>query len=147
VFSSEVRLAGQSFLKMRGRIKRHIEQRTTMLAGVSHDLRTPLTRLKLHLAMQKSSEDNEAAKQDLKDMELMLDGYLDFARGLADEASQQVNVKSYLSDIILKQDNECIEGVGLGLSIARDITQIHGGTLRLDESDMGGLKAIIRLPR
>jgi len=225
--ASEVRLAGQSFLKMRGRIKRHIEQRTTMLAGVSHDLRTPLTRLKLHLAMQKSSEDNEAAKQDLKDMELMLDGYLDFARGLADEASQQVNVKSYLSDIILKQDNECvelkcpddilsslrtqsferaitnlisnaikygkkccvkvkqdeqhiyfnveddgpgipperrreafkafqrldtarnqnIEGVGLGLSIARDITQIHGGTLRLDESDMGGLKAIIRLPR
>jgi len=225
--ASEVRLAGQSFLKMRGRIKRHIEQRTTMLAGVSHDLRTPLTRLKLHLAMQKSSKENEEAKQDLKDMELMLDGYLDFARGLADEASLQVNVKSYLSDIISKQDdqnielicvddilasirpqsferaitnlisnavkygelcrviisqdeqhiyfnieddgpgipaerrseafkafqrldtarNQNIEGVGLGLSIARDISQMHGGRLRLDESSMGGLKAIIRLPR
>ena len=91
--ASEVRLAGQSFLKMRGRIKRHIEQRTTMLAGVSHDLRTPLTRLKLHHAMQKPSEDNDAARQDLRDMESMLDGYLDFARGLTGENANNVDVK------------------------------------------------------
>lgn len=224
--ASEVRLAGQSFLKMRGRIRRHIEQRTTMLAGVSHDLRTPLTRLKLHLAMQEKSDENEAARQDIKDMESMLDGYLDFARGLEGEGTQSVEMKEFLSDVILKMAepqakliadeeitadirpqaleravmnllsnaqkyaencrvsltqnesnvfiaveddgpgipaekrgeafkafqrldtarNQNIEGVGLGLSIARDIVQIHGGALRLEDSEMGGLKALIRLP-
>jgi two-component system osmolarity sensor histidine kinase EnvZ len=224
--ASEVRLAGQSFLKMRGRIRRHIEQRTTMLAGVSHDLRTPLTRLKLHLAMQDKSEENEAARQDIKDMESMLDGYLDFARGLEGEGTETVQMKTFLADLIAKMPdpqatliaedeitadirpqaleravmnllsnarkyaencrvsltqneanifiaveddgpgipedkrgdafkafqrldmarNQNIEGVGLGLSIARDIAQIHGGALRLEDSDMGGLKALIRLP-
>ena len=61
--ASEVRMAGQSFLKMRRRLRRHIEQRTLMLAGVSHDLRTPLTRLKLQLAMQEDSEDTRAARK------------------------------------------------------------------------------------
>ncbi len=224
--ASEVRLAGQSFLKMRGRIRRHIEQRTTMLAGVSHDLRTPLTRLKLYLAMQDSSEDNQAARQDIKDMEAMLDGYLDFARGLEGESTESVHMKAFLSNLISKcprphpaliaiddiianirpqaleraimnllsnaqkyaknsqltlsevgnsiyisvEDdgpgipeaqreealkafqrldgarNQNIDGVGLGLSIARDIAQIHGGDLRLEESELGGLKARLRLP-
>ena len=100
--ASEVRLAGQSFLKMRGRIRRHIEQRTTMLAGVSHDLRTPLTRLKLHLAMQEKSDENEAARQDIKDMESMLDGYLDFARGLEGEGTESVKLKAFMSGVISK---------------------------------------------
>jgi len=79
--AAEVRLAGQSFLKMRGRLKRFIDQRAVFLAGVSHDLRTPLTRLKLFLALQDETEDVSAAKRDVKDMETMLNGYLDFARG------------------------------------------------------------------
>ena len=100
--ASEVRLAGQSFLKMRGRIKRHIEQRTIMLAGVSHDLKTPLTRLKLHLSMQHNSEENKAAKQDIKDMESMLEAYLDFARGLEGEALEAINIYNFIQKLVTK---------------------------------------------
>jgi two-component system osmolarity sensor histidine kinase EnvZ len=78
--ASEVRLAGSAFLDMRQRIERHIEQRTLMLSGVSHDLRTPLTRLKLGLSMIESDEEVEAMKRDVEDMERMLDTFLDFAR-------------------------------------------------------------------
>ncbi len=78
----EVRAAGSAFLDMRARIERHIEQRTLMLSGVSHDLRTPLTRLKLGLAMM---EDEEAGPllDDLGEMERMLDEFLSFAKGAA----------------------------------------------------------------
>lgn len=100
--ASEVRLAGQSFLKMRGRIKRYIDQRTVFLAGVSHDLRTPLTRLKLHFAMQDDSEDTRAAKADLQDMENMLEGYLDFARGVTGEASSKHALRGFLTAMIEK---------------------------------------------
>ena len=102
--AAEVRLAGQSFLKMRQRISRFMDQRTTFLAGVSHDLRTPLTRLNLHLAMQEDNEDNRAARADLKDMESMLNGYLDFARGLTDEESSITDLESFLRDLIEKSD-------------------------------------------
>jgi len=224
--ASEVRRAGQSFLKMRSRIQRHMEQRAMMLAGVSHDLRTPLTRLKLQLAMQDDTEETRAAKADLKDMESMLNGYLDFARGLGREKLETVNLSKYLLDVsqgqsvILDQNNippdveisirpktlqraihnlisngvkyangstisanklsdrlqifvddagpgiseenredafrmfnrldsarsQNIEGVGLGLAIARDIAQLHGGSLVLEDSPLGGLRAIITLP-
>ena len=100
--ASEVRLAGHSFLKMRQRIKRHIDQRTVFLAGVSHDLRTPLTRLKLHLALQDESDETEAAKADIKDMERMLDGYIDFAKGLSGETSERMNLADFLKTIIEK---------------------------------------------
>jgi len=136
--ASEVRLAGQSFLKMRGRIRRHIEQRTTMLAGVSHDLRTPLTRLKLHLAMQKESHDNESAKQDLRDMESMLDGYLDFARGLTGESATNIDVKLYIQDIVFKSNFEntdivCEKDVKASLraqSFERAITNLISNALK-----------------
>ena len=225
--ASEVRLAGQSFLKMRQRIRRYIDQRTLFLAGVSHDLRTPLTRLKLHLAMQNEDEDVLAAKRDLNDMENMLNGYLDFVRGVEDEPLKSVKHETYFRDIVdeyqdpqlqlildgnvtdirlktilfkralnnlidnarkyaskitltIEQDetshliyiedngpgipaaqyseamrpfqrldtarNQNIKGTGLGLSISRDILQNHGGTLRLDKSEAGGLKVILRLP-
>jgi two-component system, OmpR family, osmolarity sensor histidine kinase EnvZ len=78
--ASEVRQAGSAFLDMRHRIERHIEQRTLMLSGVSHDLRTPLTRLKLGLSMIDGDEEVEAMKRDVNDMERMLDTFLDFAR-------------------------------------------------------------------
>lgn len=224
--ASEVRLAGQSFLKMRGRIKRYVDQRTVFLAGVSHDLRTPLTRLKLHMAMQDAGPDTDAAKADIKDMENMLDGYIDFARGLTGETARRMslieftegvvekftdpkprlvtegdpvaalkpvameralsnllsNARKYASrckitvtdvggaHIIIEDDgpgipddqydaalkpfnrldpsrNQNTDGVGLGLSITRDIIQSHGGRLSLSRSDMGGLKVTISLPQ
>ena len=98
--AAEVRQASRAFLNMRDRIGKHIEQRTILLAGVSHDLRTPLTRLKLHLAMAEDNEDTRAAKQDLTDMEQMLDGYLDFARGLSGEEMMDTNVSALVEQII-----------------------------------------------
>ncbi|WP_424969012.1 ATP-binding protein [Dinoroseobacter sp. S76] len=76
----EVRAAGQSFLDMRTRIERQIEQRTMMLSGVSHDLRTPLTRMQLELSMLPPSPEVEALERDVKDMSRLLNTFLDFAR-------------------------------------------------------------------
>jgi len=228
--ATEVRQAGHAFLEMRGRIGRHIDQRTTLLAGVSHDLRTPLTRLKLHLALESDSAETQAARRDITDMENMLDGYLDFARDMSEEDMQMTNLDELLKDIIGK-DSENItvsttgnlsinvrktaikrafsnlignavtygtkvkihvrrgiehihltiddnghgipaaqrldalkpfirldparnqntngvghSGVGLGLSIANDIIQAHGGTLTLDDSPLGGLRCTVTIP-
>ena len=82
----EVRAAGNAFLDMRARIERQIEQRTLMLSGVSHDMRTPLTRLKLGLSMLEDDE-REPLAQDVEDMERLLDEFLDFVRG-ASEAGE-----------------------------------------------------------
>ncbi|MCA8880702.1 MAG: HAMP domain-containing protein [Rhodobacteraceae bacterium] len=79
--ATEVRSAGQAFLDMRARIERHIEQRTLMLSGVSHDLRTPLTRLKLELSMLDPSDETEAMLKDVQDMERLVGEFLNFARG------------------------------------------------------------------
>jgi len=77
----EVRAAGAAFVNMRARIERQIEQRTRMLSGVSHDLRTPLTRMKLALAMSEDTAELQEIASDVDEMELMLEGFLDFARG------------------------------------------------------------------
>lgn len=79
--ATEVRQAGQSFIDMRDRIERQIEQRTLMLSGVSHDLRTPLTRLKLGLSLIGPDPETEALIRDVDDMEAMLEEFLAFARG------------------------------------------------------------------
>lgn len=92
----EVRRAGQSFLRMRQRIRRHLDQRTLMLAGVSHDLRTPLTRLKLALSMAETKDDMEAAKRDLDEMEAMLSAYLDFAHGAGEGAPVSLQLDEFL---------------------------------------------------
>ncbi|GGG60116.1 two-component sensor histidine kinase [Salipiger pallidus] len=76
----EVRAAGSAFLDMRNRIERQIEQRTMMLSGVSHDLRTPITRLRLGLSML-DDEDREPLERDVEDMQRLIDAFLDFARG------------------------------------------------------------------
>lgn len=226
----EVRQAGEAFIKMKERIKRQISQRTEMLAGVSHDLRTPLTRLKLQISMMGDSSDIHEMKKDISDMEKMIDGYLNFVRGDGQEKSVRVVLDEMLHDIaiaarregcavdldlnnmnyslmlraldfkraitnivsnavkhadhiwitlekeeqheikIIIEDNgpgieqEKFEevfrpfyridssrnqetgGVGLGLSIARDIVHAHGGELELQKSPHGGLAVHIILP-
>lgn len=226
--ATEVRQAAHAFLEMRARIRRHLEQRTALLAGVGHDLRTPLTRLRLQLALMPDSPEREDAKRDLKAMEDMLDEYLDFARGQTVEETEPtdlgqlaaqvietlghldaeldfVSEENLVSDVrtstvqralsnlienaasfgdrvsislrrtrqrveIIVDDNgpgipkdqydEALKpfsrldesrnqnrkGVGLGLAIARDVARSHGGELRLDESPLGGLRAILSLP-
>ena len=224
----EVRRAASAFLDMRGRIKRSMEQRTQLLAGVSHDLRTPLTRLRLQLALMPESAEREAARRDLADMEVALDEYLAFARGqagedasaldltalcetLADDAAREgVDLELDLEDGLVVRARESAlkralanlvsnaaahadtvrlsahrtgaridikvedngpgipvdqreeafkpfsrldparnanrKGVGLGLAIARDTLRAHGGELRLEDSDLGGLRARVSLP-
>jgi two-component system osmolarity sensor histidine kinase EnvZ len=222
--ATEVRAAGTAFVDMRNRIERHIEQRTLMLAGVSHDLRTPLTRLKLALSMAETKEDIDAARRDLDEMEAMLSGYLDFARGAGEGAPDVLDLDAFIqgvaeeegipaitqadveiearpqqlrraivnlvnnarkyardpglvtettdSHVLIHVDDagkgiaadqreavlqpfarldeartQNVEGVGLGLAVARDIAQLHGGRLRLEDSPQGGLRATIQLPR
>lgn len=231
--AKEVRQAAQAFLEMRERIKRQIRQRTDMLSGVSHDLRTPLTRLKLQLAMLPENDDTKtdihAMQNDIQAMERMIQAYLDFAKDETMERSMRCNLIDILNqsvedarrqglhvthdreqdalvmslrpqairrvfanllenarlyagqvwltvnhlsrsvEIILDDDgpgipedayedvfkpfhrvdpsrNQNIEGTGLGMTIARDIVQAHGGTISLGKSPFGGLHITIWLP-
>ena len=227
----EVKAAGNAFLEMRNRIERHIEQRTMILSGVSHDLRTPLTRLKLGISLL-DNDDKEALERDLEEMGLMLDEFLTFAKAQDNEKSnfelltvssildslrtdyQRSNAKLHVANNITAEsylmrpslirraldniignalrygtlanlkvtiDNEHINfiveddgpgiptemrpealkpfsrldparnqdkgmGVGLGLPIASDIAQAHGGSLTLLKSDKyGGLRAEFKI--
>jgi two-component system osmolarity sensor histidine kinase EnvZ len=90
--ASEVRRAAEAFLLMRERLDRYLQQRTEMLAGVSHDLKTPLTRIRLQLALLKPSRDIDAMRDDVTQMETMLSEYLDFARGGAGEQASIVDL-------------------------------------------------------
>jgi len=224
----EVRQAASAFLAMRERIRRQITQRTEMLAGVSHDLRTPLTRMKLQLALLREQEGLGELEADIIEMERMLEAYLAFARGEGAERPIDVSVADLLDDvvdgahrqggriefvrhadvtiplrpnafkrsvtnlienamryadqvkveielqpgqvrIIVEDDGPGVPedkrdevfrpfyrlddsrnpetgGVGLGLSIARDVIRGHGGEIELTDSEMGGLKAVVVLP-
>lgn len=228
--SVEVRKAGVAFNKMKERIKRQISERTQMLAGVSHDLRTPLTRMKLALALSEDNGETKAFLEDVTEMEQMLEGYLSFARGDGLEKTIDVDTKALIEGIVAKfsdgkhqisyqtkgdsfllrgreqalkrmitnvVSNACryakvieimlkdqfnrleitiddnglgiaedqrenvfkafyrIEtsrnketgGVGLGLSITKDIVRSHGGTIKLLDSPLGGLRVEIKLPK
>lgn len=225
----EVRAAAQAFMDMRDRIQRHIDQRTALLASVSHDLRTPLTRLRLELALAPPFKRAAAMRGDLDEMEHMIDEYLAFARGEAGEPAQEVALSALLAgagedarragaeveiaapegltatvrplafkraltnlagnaaahgdhvrlsarplpsggiEVAIEDDgpgipeemheeafrpfsrlddsrNQNRKGVGLGLAIARDVARGHGGDITLGRSDLGGLRALIRLP-
>lgn len=226
--AAEVRLAASAFIRMRDRIQRQISQRTEMLAGVSHDLRTPLTRMRLQLAMMAGGEDAEALRQDIAEMEQMLEGYLAFARGEGTEQAQPIDLARLLREvtndarhtgrrIVLRAEepltvtlrpnafkraltnlvqnacrygksvevaarlthgqlevtidddgpgippekradvfkpffrleasrNPMTGGVGLGLTIARDIVLGHGGELVLGDAPQGGLRATVLIP-
>ncbi|WP_069095453.1 ATP-binding protein [Methyloligella halotolerans] len=95
----EVRQAAIAFLEMRNRIERHVEQRTTMLAGVSHDLRTILTRFRLELALLGESPEIDAMREDVDEMQAMLEDYLAFAKGDAGERTVATDIADLLHDI------------------------------------------------
>jgi two-component system osmolarity sensor histidine kinase EnvZ len=95
----EVRQAAQAFLEMRDRIKTHVEQRTTMLAGVSHDLRTVLTRFKLELALLGDTPEAHSLQADVNEMQHMLEDYLAFARGDGGEEAKPTNLRELLEEI------------------------------------------------
>ena len=95
----EVRQAAAAFIEMRNRIRQHVEQRTTMLAGVSHDLRTVLTRFKLELAFMGESPDVQSLKDDVDEMQHMLEDYLAFARGDGGEEATPTNLTELLEDV------------------------------------------------
>jgi two-component system osmolarity sensor histidine kinase EnvZ len=98
--AEEVRRAGFAFIQMRERIERQIEQRTAMLTGVSHDLRTILTRFKLQLALAGGKAETKAAlNQDIDDMQSMLEGYLAFARGEASEDPGRFDLDAYFQKL------------------------------------------------
>lgn len=99
--ATEVRKAARAISQMRERIIAHADQRTAMLAGVSHDLRTPLTRLKLQLALLPDSSDKDAAKRDLDDMSAMLNEYLAFAKGQEGENYEDTDIGVLTHDVAL----------------------------------------------
>jgi two-component system, OmpR family, osmolarity sensor histidine kinase EnvZ len=98
--AAEVEVAGRAFNQMRNRIRRQIQQRTEMLAGVSHDLRTPLTRMKLQLAMMGQSPAIEDLKRDVEDMERMVNAYLAFARGEGTELPTETDIVAAVEDVV-----------------------------------------------
>ena len=113
--AKEVRQAAAAFIAMQERIQRHIDQRTTLLASVSHDLRTPLTRLKLELALAKPSRQVSAMKRDVGEMEHMVDEYLAFARGQGGEAVEVVGLRRLIEEV-----SEGAERAGASVQVAAD---------------------------
>ena len=106
--AQEIRQAGHEFDKMRKRIERHINQRTEMLSGISHDLRTPLTRMKLQLAFIKDENTVEKLTEDINEMEKMLNEYLQFTSSSYSEKDQMFNLSELVKEIIEKYNNENI---------------------------------------
>jgi two-component system osmolarity sensor histidine kinase EnvZ len=111
----EVRQAAAAFLEMKARIQRHIDQRTALLASVSHDLRTPLTRLKLELALADPGPRVQAMKRDLADMEHMIDEYLAFARGQSGEMVEIVGLRGLIEEV-----SEGATRAGVRVAVAAD---------------------------
>ncbi len=106
--ASEIRQAGYEFDKMRKRIVRHLNQRSEMLSGISHDLRTPLTRMKLQIAFIKDKELSEKLAEDINEMEKMLNEYLQFTKSSFQEKVETFNLTDLIDDIINKYDNKNI---------------------------------------
>ncbi len=106
--ASEIRKAAYEFDKMRKRITRHLNQRSEMLSGISHDLRTPLTRLKLQLAFLKQQDLAKKMSNDIEEMEKMLNEYLEFSRHQKNEETESVVLNQLIDEIIKQYDNKKI---------------------------------------
>ncbi len=104
----EIRQAGHEFDKMRKRINRHLNQRTEMLSGISHDLRTPLTRMKLQVAFVKDEDLAKKLTEDINEMEKMLNEYLQFTSSSYAEKDEMFNLSELIENIIIKYDNKNI---------------------------------------
>ena len=109
----EIRKAGYEFERMRKRIKRHLNQRSEMLSGISHDLRTPLTRIKLQLALIKDKKISNELSEDVNEMEKMLNEYLQFAKTGAEEKTEEFNLIELISSILQKHNNQNIRLLSL----------------------------------
>ena len=107
--ASEIRQTANAFNQMRTRIKRFLKQRTDMLAGVSHDLRTPLTRMKLQLSLLKEEKAKKELELDINEMTAMLDSYVSFVRSEAPEPIENINLNSLIKEILKNIDQEIIE--------------------------------------
>jgi two-component system osmolarity sensor histidine kinase EnvZ len=105
----EIRQAGYEFDKMRKRILRHLNQRTEMLSGISHDLRTPLTRMKLQIAFIKDKDLAAKLAEDINEMEKMLNEYLQFTSSSYIEKDKMFNLSELIEKIVIKYDNENIQ--------------------------------------
>ncbi len=114
----EVRQAAAAFILMRDRLKRQIVQRTDMLAGVSHDLRTPLTRMRLQLAMLGDGEGIRELEDDVTEMEHMLEGYLAFARGEGHETPETTDLGVLLRDVVARMRRN---GTAVDLHLEEDV--------------------------
>jgi two-component system osmolarity sensor histidine kinase EnvZ len=151
--ADEVRRAGYAFLQMRERIERQIEQRTMMLSGVSHDLRTILTRFRLQLAIAENTSDLDGLNRDVDDMNSMLDGYLAFARGEIEEQQGELDMAKLVAQaeetarLHGKTVSSSIEGPSKVIvrpnSFTRLLTNLvanawrHGQTIRIDVRNVG----------
>ena len=104
--SLEIRQTTNAFNQMRTRIKRFIKQRTDMLAGVSHDLKTPLTRMKLQLSLMKDSSAKEELENDIKEMTAMLKSYVSFVRGEAPETIENIEINIFINEICISNNSK-----------------------------------------
>ena len=118
--ASEIRQAGYEFDKMRKRINRHLNQRSEMLSGISHDLRTPLTRMKLQIAFIKDKELADKLSEDINEMEKMLNEYLQFTSSSYLEKDEQFDLSELIDKIVKKYNNNNIS------TILRDRTYFNG---------------------
>jgi two-component system osmolarity sensor histidine kinase EnvZ len=135
--SQEIRKAAFEFDRMAKRINRHLNQRAEMLSGISHDLRTPLTRLKLQLAMLNQKDISEKMSKDIDEMEKMLNDYLQFAKTQAQESTITINLKALIKSLIEDFNNkkisfnenvEAIELKGRPIALRRSFENIiHNG--------------------
>ena len=114
--AKEIRQAGYEFDKMRKRITIHLNQRSEMLSGISHDLRTPLTRLKLQLAFLKEQDLAKKMSDDIGEMERMLNEYLEFAKYQKNEETEKIEFNNIINDVVKKYENKEIK-----VSISKDM--------------------------